>query len=125
MLKAMTALAADIFTALAAVAALFQTALIIGAPWGELTWGGRYPGKLPARGRAIAFASAVLLCGFVWVVRSRAAGGSGWLHIAAWIVVVYCVVGVITHLITPSRKERMLWLPVLLVMLATSLYVAL
>jgi len=44
---------------------------------------------------------------------------------AAWVVVAVSGVAVLLNLVTPSKWERMLWAPVAIVMLATSLDVAL
>lgn len=43
---------------------------------------------------------------------------------AVWGVVAYCVVGVIANAFTPSRPERLVWLPVALGMLATAVIVS-
>ena len=51
---------------------LFQAALILGAPWGEYTMGGIYPGKLPARMRAAAGVQIVILLLFASIAASRA-----------------------------------------------------
>ncbi len=42
-----------------------------------------------------------------------------------WVIVAFSVVSVVLNTITPSAKERRVWLPVALVMLASSLTVAL
>jgi len=120
--------AAFLFGALAAVVAAFHAALALGAPWGKLTWGGKYPGRLPASMRAAAVFSMALLLGFALIVAVRA--GVAWpeWHGASkylvWGVVGYCGLGVIANAITPSRWERILWLPVVVAMLACSLMVA-
>ena len=41
-----------------------------------------------------------------------------------WAVVVFSLVGAILNTITPSKKERMLWAPVSLVLLICATYVA-
>lgn len=120
---------ARIFGLFALVAAAFQIALVLGAPWGSLTWGGRFPGVLPSGMRGVAALSAILLLGFTWIVRSRAG------HFGAealqrsrtniWVVVVYSALGIIANAVTPGTWERRLWLPVVIVMFLTSLHVAL
>ena len=40
-------LAALVFGLLSLVVAAFQLALVLGAPWGEFTFGGRWRGALP------------------------------------------------------------------------------
>ena len=68
----MVVVAAGIFLTLTAIVAVFQLALAAGMPWGHLTWGGRFPGRLPAGMRAAAVLSAALLVGFATVVCARA-----------------------------------------------------
>ncbi len=46
----------------------FQLALAAGAPWGELTTGSAFPGRLRPRMRAVTVGSAVLLLTFDAVV---------------------------------------------------------
>lgn len=102
----------------------FQLALACAAPWGEFTLGGKYRGQLPHRMRIIPMLSRVLLIGFALIVVARAglafanfsAASHGWI----WVVVGYCVLGAIANAITPSRRERAVWLPVLIVMLVSS-----
>ena len=53
--------AAILAAAILAGVALFQVALVLGAPWGEYTQGGSTAGSLPAGQRAVAAVSAVLL----------------------------------------------------------------
>jgi hypothetical protein len=120
----MSDVAAILFAALAAVAVAFQLALACGAPWGEFTLGGKYRGRLPQRARMIPVVSAAFLAGFVLVVLARA--GLAFANIRAashgliWLVIGYCVLGAVANAITPSRRERLLWLPVLVLMLVSS-----
>lgn len=122
----LTQLAAVVFTLLTAVAIVFQAALVFGAPWGELTLGGKYRGKLPFAARILPVLSIVLLAGFAAVVLGRA--GLAFAPVSSpirvWIVVGYCALGAVANFITPSRRERALWFPVLLVLLGCSLVVA-
>ena len=117
-------IAAIMFALLTAVAVGFQLALACGAPWGELTLGGKYQGQLPRHIRLIPVLSSVLLIGFALIVVARAglafANISAASHAWIWVVVGYCVLGAIANTITPSRRERAVWLPVLIVMLVSS-----
>jgi hypothetical protein len=108
--------------------AAFQVLLVLGRPWGEWTLGGRFRGRLPPLARGVAGCSALLLAGFAVVAAARAElafpglrVASGWL---IWVVVAYCAVGTVMNGITPSVRERRLWLPVVAVMLITSVLVA-
>jgi len=79
--------------------------------------------------RAAAALSMLMLLGFAWVVRAR--GGllgpraQRRTRAAVWLVVAYSIVGTLANSVTPSEWERRLWLPVVAVMLASSLHVAL
>lgn len=126
--KMITTIAAIAFVVLATLAALFQLALVAGAPWGEVTLGGRYKGALPPRMRAAPLVSAVVLLAFAAVVLARAElafGSHGGASRLIWVVVAYCVLGSLMNFVTPSKRERALWLPVVAAMLACSLVVAL
>jgi cytochrome bd-type quinol oxidase subunit 2 len=124
----MSDVAAILFAALAAVAVAFQLALACGAPWGELTLGGKYRGRLPLRARLIPLVSAACILAFVLIVLARAglvfanfrSMADGWM----WLVISYCVLGALANAITPSRRERALWLPVLVLMLGSCIVVA-
>lgn len=78
--------------------------------------------------RAVAIFSGVLLTGFALIVETRA----GLLFpqfyepskILIWVVVAYCALGAAMNAITPSKWERIVWLPVVLGMLVCSLIVA-
>ena len=121
-------LSAHVFTGFTLIAIAFQIALAAGMPWGHLTWGGRFPGQLPARMRRVAIFSAVLLTIFTMVVESRAGVLLPQLQplskILIWVVVAYSALGVVANAATPSHRERILWLPVVVILLICSLVVA-
>lgn len=121
--------AAVTFALLAGIVTAFQLALLFGAPWGELTLGGKYSGALPERARLIPLVSALLLIGFAVVVVSRAGLAFSGLYSAStylvWVVAAYCALGCVANAITPSRGERRLWLPVVVALLVASVIVAL
>ncbi len=107
----------------------FQLALALGAPWGSYAMGGAFPGRFPMRLRIAAVVQAALLALTVPIVLSRAglvlpawSEAAGWL---IWGVVAVTVVAVVLNAITPSARERRIWVPVALVMLISSLVVAL
>ena len=95
----MIAIAAFAFASFAAVVVLFQLALVAGAPWGSLTQGGAHPGRLPARSRAVAGASAVLVTAFAIAVLARAGAAFPALrsasHVAVWVVVAFSTLTVL------------------------------
>ena len=121
--------AAVVFLALTGFTVAFQLAVAAGAPWGHLTWGGRFPGALPPAMRAVAAFSALLLVALGGIVAANAgllslgapAPSTHWM----WVVVTYCALGVLANAVTPSKRARRMWLPVVGVMLVSSLFVAL
>lgn len=121
--------AAYTFTLLAAVVAVFQLALVAGAPWGRLTQGGRHDGTLPPGPRAAAAASAVVTTGLALLLlgRSGALGPAAVVTVGpwAWVVVAVSVMTTVANAITPSAVERRTWLPVAVVMVISSLIVVL
>ena len=106
----------------------FQLALAAGAPWGEFAMGGAYPGQFPPELRVAAVVQAVVLGLLALVVLARAgivlpkwSKTSRWL---AWVVVAFSALSLVLNSITPSARERMIWAPVALVMLISSVIVA-
>ena len=124
-----TTIAAFAFALATTLAVSFQIALALGAPWGHLAMGGRYPGKFPQPMRVAALAQAALLAGLALMVVVNARLALADLHsvseIAIWVAVVISLLSLIMNLATPSKGERTLWAPVALVMTASSLVVAL
>ena len=121
--------AATAFAIVVAGVVAFQVALALGAPWGSYAMGGAFPGRFPPRMRAAALVQAALLALTAAIVLSRAglvlpawSEAAGWL---IWGVVAIALVAVILNAISPSAGERRIWVPVSLVMLASSLAVAL
>jgi hypothetical protein len=107
----------------------FQIALALGAPWGAFAMGGALPGRLPPAMRVAALAQAGLLGSLAVVVLSRA--GVAWPSLAAavpwliWVVVAIAAITVVLNLISRSAGERRIWVPVGLVLLVSSVTVAL
>ena len=122
-------IAVAIFLSLCAIVALFQLALALGAPWGEYTMGGRFPGKLPLKMRVTALMQIVILLVMTLIVLIR----SGWVlsqfysigKTGIWFVAAFFVLGSIVNILTPSKGERAIWAPVNILLLATSISVAL
>jgi cytochrome bd-type quinol oxidase subunit 2 len=120
--------AASIFGFLATVAMLFQLALALGAPWGEMAMGGKFPGRFSPKLRISALMQLVLLALMALVVLTRAGLVFSELFelskSAIWFVVALCVVSAILNTITPSKKERMLWSPVTIILVICAVIVA-
>jgi hypothetical protein len=122
-------LAALVYALATAVVVGFQLALAAGAPWGEYAMGGRFPGRFPPAMRAAAVVQAVVLALLALVVLDEAGivalGWTAALPWLGWVPVVVSALSVVMNAITPSRVERRLWLPLGLVLLVSSLTVAL
>ncbi len=115
------------YVCLTAVVVAFQVALALGAPWGAYAMGGSFPGRLPANARVASVVQALLLAMTAVVVTSRAglafagmSGASGWL---IWVVVGLLSLSLVGNLLSSSAGERMLWVPVLVLMLVASVAV--
>jgi hypothetical protein len=110
--------------------ALFQLALVLGAPMGEYAFGGQHPGKLPLGfrvGSAISFLMLLAIGGHY-----LAQGGvlsallpASLNSIANWGLVGFNVVGLMMNSISRSKKERQMWVPVLLLSVVLAIIVAL
>jgi hypothetical protein len=109
--------------------ALFQLALALGAPWGRLAMGGRFPGRFPPAMRIAALAQIAIygLMGAVVFARAGVAltEWSEVSRVAIWFVVGVMALALVLNLVTLSKWERRLWAPVALVMFAAALHVAL
>lgn len=120
--------AALIFSILALLVMLFQLSLALGAPWGEMAMGGKFPGKFSPLLRVSALAQLLLMAFMALVVLTRAGVlFSEWYETSKsviWFVVALSFVSAILNTITPSKKERILWSPVTLIMLICVILVA-
>ena len=108
----------------------FQLALVAGAPWGEYTMGGQSKGRLPRSLRAGAGVSAVIMLAQAGHYLAQAGALPPLLDRTAssvvnWIWFGFSIVGLIMNSISRSRKERDIWVPVLLVSTVCTLLVAL
>lgn len=120
--------AAIVYAVVTAGVVAFQLALAAGAPWGEYAMGGASPGQFPIELRVAAVVQAVVLALAAGVILSRAgvalprwSRASRWL---SWVVVGVATLSFVLNLITPSAGERMIWAPVVFVLLACSLLAA-
>lgn len=124
----MTQAAAILFSAVTVGVIAFQIALALGAPWGAYAMGGAFPGRYPPRMRVAAAGMAALLVLLVLIVLSSAGLIvvpllSG-LPSLIWLVVAFSAVSVVLNAASRSAGERRIWVPVALVMLGSSLIVA-
>ena len=113
-----------------ALVTCFQIALISGAPWGEYAFGGQNKGVLPIRLRIGSVITTFLYLGIAGHYLAQLGVFPKFLgpdlnQLANWVIVALNALALIMNTITPSKKERMLWAPVALALLATSLVLAL
>ncbi|MBT2552704.1 hypothetical protein J7I89_06665 [Arthrobacter sp. ISL-5] len=110
-----------------AVLAVFQGALIGGAPLGRFAWGGQHD-VLPARLRAGSALSIVLYALFGYAALAKAGmvpllGSEPVTSIFMWVLTAYFALGVIMNGISRSKPERLVMTPTAL--LLTVLYLIL
>ncbi|HEX6868865.1 MAG TPA: hypothetical protein VF119_08660, partial [Candidatus Limnocylindrales bacterium] len=126
--RAMTTVAAVGFAAVALGVVAFQVALALGAPWGAYAMGGAFPGRYTTPLRLVALAQAIavaflalVVLGFGGVIDLPFVDAFPWL---AWVPVAFSALAVVLNAISRSAGERGIWVPVSVVLLATSLIVA-
>lgn len=110
-----------------ALLAVFQLALIFGAPWGRFAWGGQHR-VLPARLR-IGSAISILLYGLIALIAWDRVGaidlfGEPFSEIAMWVIFAYFVLGIFMNAISRSKPERYTMVPVTIVLSALSFFIA-
>ena len=106
----------------------FQIALAVGVPWGDYAMGGTFSGQFPPALRIAALVQAMLLAALAAIVMARAGLIlNGWSRRApwlVWLVVAFAAVGLVLNVITSSGGERAIWAPVTLLLLVSSMIVA-
>ncbi|MEM8554029.1 MAG: hypothetical protein AAGF71_04280 [Pseudomonadota bacterium] len=101
----------------------FQVALIAGAPWGKINQGGQHTCSLPLSGRIIAGVSIFLLLGMACAILSAAGLWPNWPIWTVWPALAVQGMSAVLNWITPSRPERILWGPIMSLMLVVALTV--
>jgi len=95
--------------------AVFQAALALGAPWGEMAYGGRVEttdGVLSGRHRASSAFSFFVLLFAAWVILARADVVSegflsdGFVRAASWVVASYLVLNTVMNATARTSVER-------------------
>jgi len=106
-------LAACLYAFFATLPMACQLALAFGAPWGEFTLGGKYPGVLPTWLRPVVLIQALLLLAMAMAVLHQAKvidlGWPDWTFTATGVVTFATF---LANTFTPSLPERRLWSPV-------------
>jgi hypothetical protein len=119
--------AAVVSLLLLAALAVFQVLLATGLPLGRFAWGGQYE-VLPPRLRAGSAVSIALYAVFAVLVL-EAAGAldllpDGVAAVAIWVLAGYFVLGIGLNAISRSRPERLVMTPVVAVLAACCLALA-
>ncbi len=127
----MPALTAVAFCVILAALAVFQVALIAGAPLGHFAWGGQ-DRVLPKAKRIGSVISIVLYTAFALLALERVGltdllpGAADLVvRIAMWVVFAYLALGVPMNLISRSKPERLVMTPVAAILAALALVLAL
>lgn len=119
---------AILFSVLIGIVILFQLLLALGMPWGSYAMGGKFPGKFPLAMRVAALFQIIILAFFALIVLSNSGftlpSWNTFSNIAIWFVVAFSVIASILNLITRSQWERRIWAPVSVLLLITSIIVA-
>ncbi len=123
----MTLIAAWLACAMLAALAIFQAALVAGAPLGHFAWGGQNR-VLPRKSRIGSVVAIVLYAGFAAIILQRA-GIVAWLpasvaDIGIWVVLGYLVLGIPLNAISRSPPERYTMTPVVTVLVLLVLIVS-
>jgi hypothetical protein len=109
--------------------AVFQLALVFGAPLGHFAWGGA-DRVLPRAKRIGSAVSILLYAAFAWVFLMKAglvplAPPELVVDVAAWVIVGYFALGIPLNAISRSKPERYTMTPIVAVLLVLALIVAL
>ena len=121
--------AAFILVAVQVIVSLFQLALVLGAPMGEYTLGGQTHGKLSTKLRLVSAISLLVNL----AIAGHYLAQTGVLQtllpeqlnqITNWALVVFTASGLVMNSISRSKKERNMWVPVLLLSLTCAVIVA-
>jgi hypothetical protein len=110
-----------------AALAVFQAALVAGAPLGHFAWGGQH--RVLPRGLRIGSAIAIALYAAFAVIIGQRAGILAWVPdgvaaIGIWVIAAYSALGIPLNAIPRSRPERFTMTPVVAVLLVLVLSLA-
>ena len=107
--------------------ALFQLALILGAPLGRYAWGGQHR-VLPVRLR-VGSAVSILIYALIALIAWDRVGaielfGEPFAEIAMWVIFGYFVLGIFMNAASRSKPERFTMVPVAVVLAVLSFFIA-
>ncbi|WP_286309371.1 hypothetical protein [Agromyces mangrovi Wang et al. 2018] len=117
-----------VLTVVLVLLAVFQLALVFGAPLGRFAWGGQHR-VLPARLR-VGSAVSIVVYAFIAAIAWDRVGlidvfGDPFAEIAMWVVFGYFALGILANAVSRSVAERAVMVPVSIVLAALSLLIAL
>jgi hypothetical protein len=123
------AIAAILICVILGLLAVFQLALVLGAPIGHFAWGGA-DRVLPRAKRIGSVISIVLYAMFAWVFLMKAElVPMVWpeivVDVAAWVIAAYFAIGIPMNAISRSKPERYTMTPVVILLTVLSVIVAL
>jgi hypothetical protein len=122
-----TLIAAWLATGMLAALAVFQAALVAGAPLGHFAWGGQHR-VLPRGFRIGSVVSITLYAIFAMIILQRAgviaALPAAVANIGIWVIAGYLALGIPLNAISRSRPERLTMTPVVAVLFGLVLIVA-
>ena len=107
--------------------AVFQLALVFGAPLGRFAWGGAHR-VLPARLR-VGSAVSIVIYALIDVIAWDRVGAidvfpAPFSEVAMWVIFGYFVLGIVMNAISRSKPERYLMVPVSIVLAVLSFCIA-
>ena len=113
---------------LLALLAVFQLALVCGAPLGHFAWGGQHR-VLPARMRVGSLIAIVIYALIALVSLDRIGAIQVFPNavavVAMWVIVAYFALGIAMNAMSKSRSERAVMVPLTIVLTVLSLLIAL
>ena len=114
-------------TVVLAALAVFQLALIFGAPLGRFAWGGQHR-VLPARLRIGSGVSILIYAVIALIAWDRVGAidlfGEQFSEVAMWVIFGYFVLGILMNAISRSKPERFTMVPVSIVLAVLSFFIA-
>lgn len=119
---------AYIACAILVILALFQFALIMGAPLGRYAWGGAHS-VLPLKLRIGSLVSIILYGIFATVILSKVGqidviSDEGVVNVSIWVLTAYFFIGVLMNGISRSKREKAIMTPVALILAIFCLLIA-
>ena len=114
-------------TVILAALAVFQLALVFGAPLGRFAWGGQHR-VLPARLR-VGSAVSILIYALIDIIAWDRVGAinvfpAPFSEVAMWVIFAYFVLGILMNALSRSKPERYTMVPVSAVLAVLSFFIA-